>query len=225
MDRIAELREKILPILLPYGVKRIALFGSVARGEDRPDSDVDILVELKSPLGLKWFGLEEELSRALGRNVDLVSEQALSPYIRPYVERDLVILYEEDSKQGRTQVKRGVHRVHRPGSQRDDTVYLKHILDAVAQIEEYLRGVSAEQFFQERLLQDAVVRQLEIIGEASRNLSPQFRESHPEVPWGQIIGLRNRVIHGYFNVDLEAVWTIVQNDVPVLARQVQQMLN
>lgn len=89
-----------MPVLLPYGVKRVALFGSVVRGDDLPNSDVDILVELKPrgqrpPLGLKWFGLELELGKILGRRVDLVSEHSLSPYIRPYVEKDKVILYEE----------------------------------------------------------------------------------------------------------------------------------
>ena len=100
MDRFEELREKKLPLLLPWGVKRVALFGSVVRGEDTSESDVDILVELKPPderppIGLKWFGLEQELSHILGREVDLVSESALSPYIRPYVEKELVVLYEE----------------------------------------------------------------------------------------------------------------------------------
>ena len=100
MERLEELREKILPVLLPWGVKRVALFGSVVRGEDTPESDIDILVELKPPderppIGLKWFGLEQELSHILGREVDLVSESALSPYIRPYVEKELVVLYEE----------------------------------------------------------------------------------------------------------------------------------
>lgn len=100
MERFEELRKKIVPVLLPYGVKRIALFGSVVRDELMPESDVDILVELKPPserppIGLKWFGLEEELSDILGREVELVSESALSPYIRPYVEKEMVVLYEE----------------------------------------------------------------------------------------------------------------------------------
>ncbi|MFQ5814012.1 MAG: nucleotidyltransferase family protein [Anaerolineae bacterium] len=100
MERFEELRKKILPVLLPCGVKRIALFGSVVRGEETPESDIDILVELKEPgerppIGLRWFGLEEELSRLLGREVELVSSRALSPYIRPYVEEEMVILYEE----------------------------------------------------------------------------------------------------------------------------------
>lgn len=72
---IEEIRNKILPILLPYGVKRVALFGSVVRGDDSPESDVDILVSLKppgerQPIGLKWFGLAEELSDVLNRSVD-----------------------------------------------------------------------------------------------------------------------------------------------------------
>ena len=100
MERFEELREKVLPVLLPCGVRRIALFGSVVRGEDTPESDVDILVKLKHPnerppLGLlKWVALEEELSERLGRNVDLVTEDGMSPYIRPYIDAEKVILYE-----------------------------------------------------------------------------------------------------------------------------------
>jgi predicted nucleotidyltransferase len=81
-------------------VKKVYVFGSFARGELAPDSDIDILVELKPRdqrphLGFKWFGLWDELEEILGRKVDLVSESALSPYVRPHVERDLVLLYEE----------------------------------------------------------------------------------------------------------------------------------
>jgi len=100
MEQIEVLREKILPILLPWGIKKISIFGSISRQEETPESDVDILVELKPPdkrpvIGLKWFGLEDELSHVLGRKVDLVSEDSLSPYIRPYIEKNLIILYEE----------------------------------------------------------------------------------------------------------------------------------
>ena len=95
------LSDKILPILQPYKVKRVALFGSVVRDEDRPDSDIDILVSLRPPgerpiIGLKWFDLAEKLSRVLERPVDLVTEEGLSPYIRPYVEKEMVILYEAE---------------------------------------------------------------------------------------------------------------------------------
>lgn len=95
------LRDKILSILLPYNVKRVAVFGSVVRGEDAPDSDLDILVTLPPPgerpvIGLKWFELVERLSAVLERPVDLVTEDGLSPYIRPYIEREMIILYEQE---------------------------------------------------------------------------------------------------------------------------------
>ncbi len=93
--RFAGLRDTIIPILEPYGVKRVALFGSVVRGEETPKSDVDILVKFKKPIGLlNLVGVEMELSEQLKRKVDLVTEAALSRYIRPYVEKEKVILYE-----------------------------------------------------------------------------------------------------------------------------------
>jgi uncharacterized protein with HEPN domain len=85
--------------------------------------------------------------------------------------------------------------------------------------------VSREEFLQNGLLQDGVIRQMEIIGEASRNLSDEFRENHSDVPWSQIIGLRNRIVHAYFEIDFEIAWTIVQNDLPSLKLWVKNFLD
>ncbi|RKY74871.1 MAG: hypothetical protein DRQ14_00455 [Candidatus Latescibacterota bacterium] len=91
-----ELRGIILEVLKPWGVLRISLFGSVVRGEDSPKSDLDILVQFREPVGLLTLArLRRELSERLGRNVDLVTEAALSPYIRPFVERERMVIYEE----------------------------------------------------------------------------------------------------------------------------------
>jgi predicted nucleotidyltransferase len=100
MYDLVELRDKIIPVLEPYGVERIALFGSVVRGEEAPESDIDILVDFeeprKKPIGLfTWVELEEELEKRLGRKADLVSGKALKPRIRPTIEREMVILYEK----------------------------------------------------------------------------------------------------------------------------------
>lgn len=97
--RLNWLRARVVPELKPYA-RRVAVFGSFVRGELTSDSDIDLLVELKPAgerpvLGLEWFGLEEKLAQKLGRKVDLVSEDALSPYIRPYVQREMVVLYDE----------------------------------------------------------------------------------------------------------------------------------
>ena len=103
---------------------------------------------------------------------------------------------------------------------RDDTVYLQHILDAIAKVEEYIAGLDEVNFRNSTLVQDAVIRQLEIIGEAVRRLSPEFRSSHPEVSWQDIAGMRNKLIHDYFGVDIEKVWITAQDDLPHLKRSI-----
>jgi uncharacterized protein with HEPN domain len=108
---------------------------------------------------------------------------------------------------------------------KDDSVYLRHILDAIAQIESYLDGVSADQFQKTRLIQDGVLRQLEIMGEACRYLSDDIRQDHPEVPWRQIVGLRNRVIHAYFSVNTEIIWEITKDDLPSIKGNVTSILD
>lgn len=93
-EQFDELREKILSVLVPCGVKRVALFGSVVRGEDTAQSDVDILVAFRAPVGLfRLAHLQRELSERLGRPVDLVTEGFLSRYMRPQVEEEQVVLY------------------------------------------------------------------------------------------------------------------------------------
>jgi predicted nucleotidyltransferase len=94
-----ELREKIVPVLRPYAL-RVELFGSFARGEQRPDSDIDLLIRLRPseqrpPLGLRWFGLEREMSELLGHPVEMTTEDALSRHVRPYIQPDRIVLYEE----------------------------------------------------------------------------------------------------------------------------------
>ncbi len=107
---------------------------------------------------------------------------------------------------------------------KDDTVYLHHILDAIQRIQTYTHDVSKEKYIQDGLLQDGVVRQLEIIGEASTNLSEEFQERHSEIPWGQIIGLRNRIVHAYFDINLDITWDIVHDDIPELKQQIEHIL-
>jgi predicted nucleotidyltransferase len=100
MDQITKIRTTALPLLKPY-ISRMAVFGSVVRNEETKQSDIDLLITLKPStqrpkLGLfKFMEIEEHLSKELGREVDLVTEESLSPYIRPYVEKDKVIIYEE----------------------------------------------------------------------------------------------------------------------------------
>ncbi len=98
MDSLDDIRAKILPVLLPFGVEELALFGSVARGEDTAQSDLDLLVRFAEPplkpLSLiTWGRLERELAARCGRKVDLVSARGLSRHLRPFVDAEKVILY------------------------------------------------------------------------------------------------------------------------------------
>jgi uncharacterized protein with HEPN domain len=107
---------------------------------------------------------------------------------------------------------------------RDEFLYLRHVLDAITTIEEYLQGVDEEHFKATRLLQDGTIREIEIIGEAVKNVSKNIRKSYPEVPWQDIAGMRDKLIHGYFGVDIEKVWDSAKEDLPVLREQVKGIL-
>lgn len=90
---------------------------------------------------------------------------------------------------------------------KDPAVYLRHIRDAIARIGKYTaQGRNA--FFDDSMVQDAVIRNLEVIGEAVRSLPPELKRRHPEIPWRSITALRNVLIHEYFGVDLEIVWRV-----------------
>ena len=106
---------------------------------------------------------------------------------------------------------------------RDDSVYLGHIKDSIARIESYLDGVSEARFMDTPLLQDAVIRQIQIIGEAASRLSRQFRSQSPAIPWIDIIGMRQKLVHDYMGVDLGAVWETATKDIGELKAHVMKL--
>ncbi len=108
---------------------------------------------------------------------------------------------------------------------KDDTVYLREILDCIAQIEEYIAGISYETFCAERMRQDAVIKQIENIGEAARKLSPGFRKKHLAIPWMQIINMRHVAAHEYFSLDWRAVWDTATMDIAPLKQAVKRILS
>jgi len=107
---------------------------------------------------------------------------------------------------------------------KNDKVYLKHILDAISDIEKFMQGVTEEEFFTNREKHYAVLRALEIIGEASKNLSAERKAKSSGTDWKNIAGMRDKLIHAYFGVNLPLVWETVKHDLPLLKKQTQNML-
>ena len=106
-------------------------------------------------------------------------------------------------------------------------VYLRHMLEAIARIETYTSGVSYERFTQDTLTQDGVIRNLEIVGEASRNIERRYPEvvaAHPAVPWRAAWRMRNTLSHAYFKVDLHVVWQTIRDDLPQLGASISLIL-
>jgi uncharacterized protein with HEPN domain len=106
---------------------------------------------------------------------------------------------------------------------KDDRLYLIHILERIARVDSYIGG-DREAFFQSSLIQDAILRNLEIIGAAAKRVSAPIRERYPDIPWRLLGGFRDVLIHRYNGVDLEEVWNIIANDLPILKAQLRAIL-
>jgi len=107
---------------------------------------------------------------------------------------------------------------------KDPRVYLAHILESAEWIEKDIRGMSAEDFLDNVPIQDAVIRRIQIIGEAVKKLPDDVKEKAPDIPWRKIAGIRDKVIHDYVDVDIELVWGIIQKDLQALKGKVEELL-
>ena len=106
---------------------------------------------------------------------------------------------------------------------KDNRVYLWHIRDAIKRIEDYT-ATGEEQFLKSSMIQNAVVWNIGVIGEAVRSISKWLKDAHPEIPWVKIAAMRHRVIHEYFNINLKLVWDVVEKEIPLLKSQVKTIL-
>lgn len=109
-------------------------------------------------------------------------------------------------------------------SKRKPDVYLQDILESIEHIQKFLNGVSEDEFYENVEKQDAVLRRLEIIGEAVKHLPEEIREDHPDIPWRQIAGMRDIIIHEYFGVTLEMIWIVATEDILDLKTKVEEII-
>jgi uncharacterized protein with HEPN domain len=107
---------------------------------------------------------------------------------------------------------------------KDPKIFLEHILESVKLIEEYTKGKAKEDFLKSVALQDMVIRRIEIIGEAVKNLPQEIKEKYKDIPWKRIGGMRDKLIHRYFGVDIEFTWGVVEKELPELKRKILEIM-
>ena len=107
---------------------------------------------------------------------------------------------------------------------KEEKVYIKHILESIEKLETYIKGVSKEKFKKESLIQDAIIRKIEVIGEASKFISKETKEKNKDIPWKDIAGMRDKLIHAYFGVDLDAIWKTLKEDIPLLKKEIMKLI-
>ncbi len=107
---------------------------------------------------------------------------------------------------------------------KDDSIHLQHIVEAIEQIERYTRGMSESEFASRSMVQDAVMRQIQVIGEAANCVSIDFQGEHPKLQWSNIIGIGKRVIPENITVNLANVWNAIQDDLPLHKQAIKKLL-
>jgi uncharacterized protein with HEPN domain/predicted nucleotidyltransferase len=194
--------EQVLDRLTPQfemlrrlGVKSLAVFGSVARGEAGPDSDVDLMIEFSGPATYDSYTDVKSLIE------DTLSSNAQS------------------SREG-CRPSSGTRSL----SSRDVKLYIEDIVEACGKITRYAEGLDANSFASDEKTFDAIMRNLEIIGEAIRHVPKEVQAMYPAVEWRKIAGFRDVAMHAYPTIDAEILWDIVRNKVPELQTQMAEIL-
>ncbi|QID32346.1 HepT-like ribonuclease domain-containing protein [Pampinifervens florentissimum] len=208
----------LLPYLRErYGVKELGVFGSYLRGEQRQDSDLDLLVDFEKDISL-WdvMELEEFLSERLGVRVDLIMKSSLR--FRPHTAEKILKSYVPVMENWKDIIRQ------KEMPKRDYREYIKDILQECEFVRKYTQGIEYEDFLESDLLRHAVVRALEVIGEAVKNLPNELLEKYPQIEWKRVKGMRDRLAHAYFGVDYELLWKVVKEELPILCKVVRDML-
>ena len=199
-----------------FGVRRLALFGSTARDEAGPDSDVDVLAAFDRAGMREYGGALAYLQALLGPRVDLIVESELRAEFRPYVEADAIYVMPELPAPSR--------RENRPMPDRLWDCYVRDMIDACEWILHHAGGMDADALLADEPVFNAVLFKVVTIGEAVTHIPSYVHEAHPEIPWGEMVATRNRVVHGYPTVDADAIRKIVEDDIPALLPRLRALL-
>ena len=196
-DLLKEKRAEIFRTAAGHDAYTVRIFGSVARNEADAASDLDFLVEMEPGRSLLDLG-------------DLLMD-LLRPFGLPRGRRD---------RERASKANPGPGFERSCGAMRDDQRRLLDIAEAIEQIEKYA-SKGRKVFEGDELIQNWIVHHLQVIGEAAWAISSELKDEHDEMPWQQIVGMRNILVHRYFEVDTDLIRSVVEDDMPVLKQQVE----
>ena len=201
-------------------IRRLSLFGSALREDFSPESDIDLLVEYAPDAdvnGLDIVQQQMDLSEMIGRPVDLGTPQTLSPYIRQEVIESAELLYDVDGVYPR-------RRKPMPKKPDKDRLRLLHMRDAAEKARRYAAGRTRSDIEDDDMLESALVREVEVIGEAARHVSAETRAQAPDIDWGDIVGMRNNLVHAYWKVDYDVLWEVITDKLPPLITELNRLI-
>jgi len=202
----AELRER-------FGVVELALFGSTVRNEARPDSDVDLLVTRRDDYCVSWRDeLPEYVGRLLQRKVDLVDRRRIFAKLRPYIEREALDVFNPPQNWSLP--------VAVP--KRWD-IYIDNMLEHCRAALEFTDGLDQQSFSEQQMAYMATLHAVQTIGEAANKVPRDVQQAHPEIPWKRLIDDRKSIVHEYYHIEPDEVWSLVSDALPQLIPRLEAL--
>ena len=223
MNKTAEFRlplEAIRAYCKQRPIKRLSLFGSALRDDFSSESDIDLLVEYAPEADISGYDIlrqQKEFSELIGRPVDLGTPQSLSPYIRDEVIDSAEPIYDVAGiPEGR--------RKPMPKKPDKDRLRLLDMRDAAEDATDIASGYTRVDIEKIRMLQLALVKAVEVIGEAARHVSEETRALAPDIEWGDIVGMRNNLVHAYWKINYDALWDVITEKLPPLITELNRLI-
>ena len=201
-------------------IKRLLLFGSALREDFSPDSDIDLLVEYAPEAGMGGLDIvrqQRDISELIGRPVDLGTPQSLSQYIRQEVIDSAEPIYDVDGIDPNWSQPM-------PKKPDKDRLRLLDMRDAAEKARRYAKGRTRSDIEEVEMLQSALVREVMVVGEAANHVSEDTRTLAPDIDWGDIVGMRNRLVHGYRNTNNDVLWEVITDRLPPLVAALNRLI-
>ncbi len=201
-------------------IRRLSLFGSALRDDFSPESDIDLLVEYAPGADLDAFETirqQREISELIGRPVDLGTPQTLSPYIRQEVIDSAEPIYDVDG----ITPNRSKPMPKKPDK---DRLRLLDMRDAAEKARRFAAGRTRADIDIDEMLQSALVREVMVVGEAANHVSEETRAVAPEIDWGDIVGMRNKLVHGYRIINYDVLWEVITDELPPLVTALNRLI-